>query len=271
MTLVAGGILLRGSTPERPGRPDGDLDDRRRAARGVRRDALRKRADCPDDDGYDEARRDPQRPDRPAARADRALPRARPTSRTRSRFARVERARDLASAAAATTSPAARSPTAALMIDLSPMKGDPRRPGRAHGCAPRAASPGASSTARPHAHGLAVTGGAISTTGIAGYTLGGGLGWLMAKHGLGGRQPARASSSSRPTARSLERRPTTRIPDLFWALRGGGGNFGVAASFEYRLHPLEMVTGGLIAHPIDAGRRHAALLPRRGRAAARTT
>jgi FAD/FMN-containing dehydrogenase len=102
-------------------------------------------------------------------------------------------------------------------------------------------------------HGLAVTGGVVSSTGIAGLTLGGGLGWLMGKYGL-----------ALDNLRSIElvtaegkvvRASEDEAPDLFWAVRGGGGNFGVATSFEYRLHPVgPMVTGGLIAHPIDHAR-----------------
>ena len=99
-------------------------------------------------------------------------------------------------------------------------------------------------------HGLAVTGGAISTTGIAGLTLGGGLGWLMAKHGLAA-DNLLAVELVNADGDVLEVTEASD-PDLFWALRGGGGNFGVATTFTYRLHPLEMVTGGLIAHPIDA-------------------
>ena len=100
------------------------------------------------------------------------------------------------------------------------------------------------------AHGLAVTGGAISTTGIAGLTLGGGLGWLMAKFGLASDN---VTGIELVTADgSIVNVTADSDPELFWGLRGGGGNFGVAASFEYRLHPLQMVTGGLIAHPFDA-------------------
>jgi FAD/FMN-containing dehydrogenase len=100
-------------------------------------------------------------------------------------------------------------------------------------------------------HGLATTGGAISTTGIAGLTLGGGLGWGMAKWGLAadnltGVELVTADGSVLQVTAESD-------PDLFWGLRGGGGNFGVAASLEYRLHPLAMVTGGLIAHPVDKG------------------
>ncbi len=99
-------------------------------------------------------------------------------------------------------------------------------------------------------HGLAVTGGAISTTGIGGYTLGGGLGWLMAKVGLAadnllGVELVTADGQVLDVGADSH-------PDLFWALRGGGGNFGVATSFTYRLLPLRMVVGGLIAHPIEA-------------------
>ncbi len=99
-------------------------------------------------------------------------------------------------------------------------------------------------------HGLAVTGGAISTTGIAGLTLGGGLGWLMAKYGLAADN---VTSIELVNAEGEVLDVTAASdPDLFWALRGGGGNFGIATSFAYRLHPLSMVTGGLIAHPFPA-------------------
>jgi FAD/FMN-containing dehydrogenase len=101
-------------------------------------------------------------------------------------------------------------------------------------------------------HALAVTGGAISTTGIAGFTLGGGLGWLMGVHGLAADnllsvELVNADGAVLNVTEESE-------PDLFWALRGGGGNFGVATSLEYRLHPLREVVGGLIAHPFEAAR-----------------
>jgi FAD/FMN-containing dehydrogenase len=99
-------------------------------------------------------------------------------------------------------------------------------------------------------HGLAVTGGLVSTTGVAGYTLGGGLGWLMAKHGL-------ASDNLVGVELVTADGEVLHVddeshPDLFWAVRGGGGNFGVATSFTFRLHPQETIIGGLIAHPLDA-------------------
>jgi FAD/FMN-containing dehydrogenase len=101
------------------------------------------------------------------------------------------------------------------------------------------------------AHGLAVTGGVISTTGIAGLTLGGGLGWLMPKYGL-----ALDSLLSAEVVTADGRVLTAseaEHPDLFWALRGGGGNFGVVTSFEYRLYEVgPTVTGGLIAYPLAA-------------------
>jgi len=100
------------------------------------------------------------------------------------------------------------------------------------------------------AHGLAVTGGAISTTGIAGLTLGGGLGWLMAKHGLAADNLVAVELVDADG--EIVHVSEGSDSDLFWALRGGGGNFGIAASLEYRLHPLSMVTGGLIVHPVEA-------------------
>ena len=137
----------------------------------------------------------------------------------------------------------------AVMIDLSPMKGiyvDPVD----HTVRAQGGVLWRELNRETATHGLAVTGGAISTTGIAGLTLGGGLGWLMAKYGLAADN---VTAIELVTAEGDVLGVTSESdPDLFWALRGGGGNFGVAASFQYRLHPLQMVTGGLIAHPIDA-------------------
>jgi FAD/FMN-containing dehydrogenase len=99
-------------------------------------------------------------------------------------------------------------------------------------------------------HALGTTGGVVSTTGIAGYTLGGGLGWLMAKHGLAA-DNLLAVELVTATGEVLVVDAESHS-DLFWALRGGGGNFGVAASFTYRLHPVGTVIGGLIAHPLEA-------------------
>ncbi len=136
-----------------------------------------------------------------------------------------------------------------LMIDLAEMKGihvdASARTARAQG-----GVTWKELNRETHRQGLAVTGGAISSTGIAGYTLGGGLGWLMAKHGLGADN---LLGVELVTADGEILNVTDEShPDLMWALRGGGGNFGVAASLVYRLHPVGMVTGGLIAHPIDA-------------------
>jgi FAD/FMN-containing dehydrogenase len=99
-------------------------------------------------------------------------------------------------------------------------------------------------------YGLAVTGGVVSTTGIAGYTLGGGLGWLMAKHGLAADNLLAVELVTADG--DVLQVDADSHPDLFWALRGGGGNFGVATGFTYRLHPVKTIVGGLIAHPLDA-------------------
>ena len=122
-----------------------------------------------------------------------------------------------------------------LMIDLAPMKGihvDPNaRTARAQG-----GVTWAELNRETQLHGLAVTGGVVSTTGIAGLTLGGGLGWLMGKYGLA-LDNLRSAELVTAEGRVL-RTSNDEHPDLFWGVRGGGGNFGVATSLEYQLHPV---------------------------------
>ena len=97
--------------------------------------------------------------------------------------------------------------------------------------------------------GLATTGGTVSNTGIAGLTLGGGLGWLMGKHGL---TVDNLISADVVTADGTFRMANaTDNADLFWALRGGGGNFGVVTSLEYQLHSVTQVLGGLVLYPLE--------------------
>ncbi|MFL6416650.1 MAG: FAD-binding oxidoreductase [Bryobacteraceae bacterium] len=100
--------------------------------------------------------------------------------------------------------------------------------------------------------GLATTGGLISTTGIAGLTLGGGVGWLMGRCGL----TCDNTLSYDLVAADGEtvRADAQRNSDLFWALKGGGGNFGVVTSITYRLHPIKTVLSGPIIHPLVRGR-----------------
>ena len=135
-----------------------------------------------------------------------------------------------------------------LVIDLAPMRGvsvdAERRTARAEGGARWGELDAAAA-----AYGLATTGGAVSTTGIAGLTLGGGVGWLARKHGLTC-DNLRAIAIVTADGRLLTANEREHA-DLFWAVRGGGGNFGVVTAFEYRLHPLTTVLGGMVLHPIE--------------------
>jgi FAD binding domain/Berberine and berberine like len=100
-------------------------------------------------------------------------------------------------------------------------------------------------------HGLASTGGLISTTGVAGLTLGGGIGWLQRKYGLA---CDNLLSADIVTAEgNVVRASATDDAELLWGLRGGGGNFGVVVRFAFALHPVSTVLGGLMLFPLERG------------------
>ena len=135
-----------------------------------------------------------------------------------------------------------------LVVDLSSMKGirvDPvNRTVRAEGGCTWGDLDHAT-----HAFGLATTGGVISTTGIAGLTLGGGFGHLSRKYGL---SCDNLLSVDIVTADGQFRTASaTENPDLFWAVRGGGGNFGVVTSLEFKLHPVSTVIAGPVFYSIE--------------------
>ncbi len=135
-----------------------------------------------------------------------------------------------------------------LVIDLSRMKSVRVDPAR------RRARAEAGLTWREfdretQAFGLATTGGQISTTGIAGLTLGGGWGHLARRYGL---TCDNLLSVDLVTANGqFLSASVAENPDLFWGLRGGGGNFGVVTSLEYQLHPVGQVLGGIVAYPFE--------------------
>ena len=136
-----------------------------------------------------------------------------------------------------------------LMIDLSPMRRVAVDAERRVAIAEGGATWGEVNEAT-QAHGLATTGGVISTTGVGGLTLGGGYGWLEGKYGLS------VDNLLAVEIVTAEGRILTaneeENPDLFWAVRGGGGNFGVVASFRFRLHLVgPAIVGGLMAHPLE--------------------
>ncbi|MEU1408807.1 FAD-binding oxidoreductase [Streptomyces sp. NPDC005728] len=140
-----------------------------------------------------------------------------------------------------------------IVIDLSPMKGAMVDPVRRRVIAQAGLTWG-DLDHETQAFGLAVTGGLISTTGIAGFTLGGGVGWLLRRHGLAS-DNLTAAEVVTADGRVLRADPHEH-PELFWALRGGGGNFGVVTSFEYQLHPVgPQVLAGLIVYPLEEARQ----------------
>jgi len=135
-----------------------------------------------------------------------------------------------------------------IVIDLGAMRGvtvDPvARTGRVEGGATWADVDKAT-----HAHGLTVPCGVVSTTGVSGLTLGGGHGYLTRKYGLTIDSLLGAELVLADGRRV--RADATENPDLFWALRGGGGNFGVVTALEFRAHPVHTVIGGPMIWPLE--------------------
>jgi len=138
-----------------------------------------------------------------------------------------------------------------MVIDLSPMKGIRVDPNKRTAVAQAGLTWG-DYDRETQVFGLGSTGGVISTTGIAGLTLGGGIGWLMRKYGLACdhlRSVDVVTADGRCLTASL-----IEHPDLFWGLRGGGGNFGIVTSFEFQVHPVGQVLAGMVIYPMDRAR-----------------
>jgi hypothetical protein len=199
----------------------------------------------PDDDGYDAARRvfNAMIDCRPAL-----IARCESTSDVAAALAHARaHGMEVAVRGGAHAAPGFATTDGGLVIDLSPLKAihvDPLRriawvqPGAVWG----------ELDAATQEHGLAVTGGRVSSTGVAGFTLGSGSGWLERKMGL--------ASDNLRAARVLTAdghvvtASASENPDLFWALRGGGGNFGIVLEFEFSLRPVgPMVLGGMLLWP----------------------
>lgn len=134
-----------------------------------------------------------------------------------------------------------------LMLDLSPLKGLQIDPARRVVRAESGLTLGEFVPALA-AHGLVTTTGTCAGTGLGGSTLGGGIGWLAGKYGMA---IDNVLAFELVTADGrLRRASADEYPDLFWALRGGGGNFGVVTAIEYRAHVLGQVLGGMLVYPL---------------------
>jgi hypothetical protein len=135
-----------------------------------------------------------------------------------------------------------------IVIDLSDMKGI-HVDAKSHTARVQGGATLGDLDRETHVFGLAVPAGIISKTGIAGLALGGGVGWLVRKYGLTCDNVLSfdiVTADGKPRVASANENE-----DLFWALRGGGGNFGVVTSFEFRVHPVSTVLGGLIMYQRD--------------------
>ncbi len=138
-----------------------------------------------------------------------------------------------------------------MVIDLSCMKGIWVNPEKKTAWAQAGLTLGEFVQAT-QAYGLATTTGTVSSTGLAGLTLGGGLGWFMGKYGL---TIDNLLSVNLVTADGrMLRASAAEHPDLFWGVRGGGGNFGIVTAFEFQLHPVGPMLAGKVVYPMEHAR-----------------